>query len=78
MQKFFFFLPIYPIYGKKIFIALISRFFMEKRAQHIHEIKEEWGQTLIIDCFASGFFALLTYFNLKERNVLQNSINPHR
>ncbi len=51
---------------------------MEKRAQHIHEIKGEWGQTLIIDCFASGFFALLTYFNLKERNVLQNSINPHR
>jgi len=37
MWKFFLFLPIYPIYGKKIFIALISRFIMEKRAQHIHE-----------------------------------------
>jgi hypothetical protein len=45
MWKFFFFLPIYPIYGKKIFIALISRFFMEKRAQHIHEIIK--GQAVV-------------------------------
>jgi len=46
MWKFFFFLPIYPIYGKKIFIALISRFFMEKCAQHIHEIKGDVKKVL--------------------------------
>ena len=39
MWKFFFFLSIYPICGEKIFIDLISRFFMEKHAHHIHEIK---------------------------------------
>ncbi len=29
--------------------------FMENRPQHTHEVKGDWGQTLVIYCFTPGF-----------------------